>query len=79
MMIQRSFLIAGLLLAVLAPIGCSSPVDGLKPDPNAGKSSAQRQQETVDAIKNNTHMTEQQKQAAIASMQGHAGARPMPK
>jgi len=73
-MLQRSFLIAGLLLAVLAPIGCSNPDDGLKPDPNAGKTAAQRQQETIDAIKNNPHMSEQQKQAAMAAMQGHAGA-----
>jgi len=78
-MIQRSFLIAGVLLAILAPLGCSNPDDGLKPDPNAGKSAAQRSQETVDAIKNNPHMTDQQKQAAMASMQGHQGAPSAPK
>jgi len=78
-MIQRSFLIAGLLLAILAPMGCSNPDDGLKPDPNAGKTAAQRHQETVDAIKNNPNMTEQQRQAAMASMQGHPGGPSKPK
>jgi len=73
-MIHRSFLIAGVVLAVLAPIGCSGGDDGLKPDPNAGKTAAQRQEETINAINSNTHMTDQQKQAAIAGMQGHAGA-----
>jgi len=75
-MIHRSFLIAGVLLAALALTGCSGGDDGLKPDPNAGKSAAQRQQETADAINNNSHMTDQQKQAALAGMQGHSGVWP---
>ncbi len=78
-MLQRSFLIASLVLAILAPIGCSGGDDGLKPDPNAGKTAVQRSQEISDSINNNPNMTPQQKQAALAGMQGHQGAPPIKK
>jgi len=71
--IRKVALVLAGLAVIAVPLGCSDPESGFKPDPNAGKSNAQRQQETLDAIKNNPNMNEDQKQIAMQSIQGHAG------
>jgi len=63
-----------LVLALLAAFllgGCVGGDSGLKPDPNAGKSLAQRQEEQIKTIQDNPHMTDDQKQMAIGAVNGH--------
>jgi len=51
--------------------GCVGGDSGLKPDPNAGKSLAQRQEEQIKQIQDNPHMTDDQKQMAIGAIKGN--------
>jgi len=59
--------------ACLVVVGCKTADEGLVPDPNAGKTAQQRQQELVDKIKNNPGMSDAQKAQALAGIQNHGG------
>ncbi len=63
-------LMAIALVAACFIAGCDKD-SGLKPDPNAGKSMAQRQAEDIKAIEDNPNMPDSAKQMAISAIKGH--------
>jgi hypothetical protein len=71
-MARRTLLLVGILAALLAPLGCGSSDDGLKPDPNAGMSAEQRAKKQIEDIQKNPGIPEQAKQAAIAAVKANS-------
>lgn len=63
-------LAAVVLLTALLVGGCSTGTDGFKPDPNGGKTLAQRQDEQIKTIESNPNMPEDAKKMAIAAVKG---------
>jgi len=70
-MVRRWTSVIAAFAVCFAVIGCKSGDEGLVPDPNAGKTAEQRQQEMIDKIKNNPGMPESAKAQALAAVQGH--------
>jgi hypothetical protein len=55
-------------------VGCSSPGDEFKADPNKGLSSKERMQKTIDSINANPNIPPAAKEKAIAAAMAHSGA-----
>jgi len=66
------FVTGAIALSLLGGCQGGGGDDGFKPDPNAGKTTAQRTDEQIKAIESNPNMPESAKQMAIATYKAHA-------